>query len=691
MFFHRKRTWMGLVISASLLAVTLFFLLVTTQSLNQNKFYTDQIAKTLNELDNALRDYQAQGLAGQYLAIQTIDKQLIAEIGDGYLAQSAAVTDYLGSTSVLFQSIQSPAEETRNQSFQQLKGQLATLRARITVDINEQVLKVEMLSQLVLGLFVISASFFWYSNINSIETHKIRVLRLIRRQRIRHKNSIVQRAAQVAATQRLFDGLNHHLRTPISTSIGLLEILRNSTLTRDQKGLIDKVNTASFQVLQQIDTLMGLFGKDIFSDGGGNAQIFNINALIDESFKEFALQADAQGQYINVDDSIKPNTIVKADFVRLKIALMGTIHSVLRKAQNTAVKIHIRLLADSSKASATLCVSFNYMPLTSNSNDIAGNCIDGNSILGVLNFDSDTLKQLYEKVGVNVFDDRNAHGIAKLHFEAPVTIVEAESSELGSKNSLSGHYAIVDDLASSRNLLSYFIEQSNGTAQVFSGGNELLVALKNGTQFDAIILDYHMPSISGLETLELINALYKDNQVPIVMISADPGLKSKSLDKYLAVESVLIKPIKRRDLVDVLWSLQSKVQFTLPNSDLKILLVEDDPISAEIMINMLSGMRYRVVHVMSGAEAEQATKSKKFDVVLVDIRLPDTNGHDLVKKIKKRSPDGEHMIFIAITAHNAQDYAEVSESIGIDYHLTKPVTAEDLKRALSVAVAYSAN
>ena len=82
---------------------------------------------------------------------------------------------------------------------------------------------------------------------------------------------------------------------------------------------------------------------------------------------------------------------------------------------------------------------------------------------------------------------------------------------------------------------------------------------------------------------------------------------------------------------------------------------------------------------------------EKFDVVLVDIRLPDTNGHDLVKKIKKRSPDGEHMIFIAITAHNAQDYAEVSESIGIDYHLTKPVTAEDLKRALSVAVAYSAN
>ena len=528
--------------------------------------------------------------------------------------------------------------------------------------------------------------------VKRIASQKQRTVELVKR--ARHKNRLAnqRREAHRKATQSLFRSLDHHLRTPISSSIGLLGLLKNTSIDSEQIDLIDKTASANYQALQQIDTLLDMVKNDVLVSDPKPRPI-NLNALIDDSLREFVVQVSASRITVNIDKTITKSPTMFGDFTKIKLCVMGTIQSVLHVCGESATKIAFSAKQGREDHAELIC-AITYRDLETSSSG-QHRLAEQPSILSSLQFDELTLKQLCDQIRATRKETQQPAGLRLVELCVPLT--EHESTErnvLPEPKLLKGKFAVIDDLASSRNLLIDFIKGAGGEVQAFVNGSDFLVALKQGNRFNAVIMDFHMPALSGVETLELINALYHDSRMPIIMMSADPSIQSLSLTKYPMVEQFILKPIYREEIVELLWSVQNKVYLNRAQAGIQVLLIEDDPISAEIMCHMLQSMQFSVLHAANGAEALEATSKRRFDIVLVDIVLPDIDGHTFplqsieseASQLQSQSPEYAKAIFIAITAHNASEFADKSDANGIDYHLTKPITAADLERTLSVAI-----
>ena len=106
----------------------------------------------------------------------------------------------------------------------------------------------------------------------------------------------------------------------------------------------------------------------------------------------------------------------------------------------------------------------------------------------------------------------------------------------------------------------------------------------------------------------------------------------------------------------------------------RILLVEDSEIARTFTIYVLNKMQCSVTEAVTGKQALSLSRKKEFDVILMDLGLPDTNGIDIAKKIKKRKGKSAHVPIIALTAHSDDVYKEACLKVGMSGFLVKPVT-----------------
>jgi CheY-like chemotaxis protein len=250
---------------------------------------------------------------------------------------------------------------------------------------------------------------------------------------------------------------------------------------------------------------------------------------------------------------------------------------------------------------------------------------------------------------------------------------------------LSGEYAIVDDLETSREYLKFVLRQAGAKVKSFNSGGALLQSLKRGEQYTAILLDLHMPEVSGIETMSMVKAIYKDNDTPIIMISADVELLNRWMAENAHIEQVFAKPIDPQRLTDTLYRLENQARIR-EQKYLKVLLIEDDEISADFVGEMLKSFGYRVLIANTGEAAKNAVGRHRFDVALIDLILPDASGYDIAKYFTDTLEQDEQPVMIALTGNTLESDKQKSLAAGMKYHLCKPVSVAELKKSIELSV-----
>ena len=257
---------------------------------------------------------------------------------------------------------------------------------------------------------------------------------------------------------------------------------------------------------------------------------------------------------------------------------------------------------------------------------------------------------------------------------------------------------IVDDNATNRRILSRQAEMWQMLPQEAPSPMEALDIMRRGSPFDVAILDMQMPDIDGLTLAREIRALPGSiSRVPLVMLTSLGRSEVKEATKDFA--AFLTKPVKPSALFDVLVGLfssqpsqaQSREELrpVALNPDLgrsrplRILLAEDNVTNQKLALRLLERMGYRADVVSNGLEALAALRRQEYDVVMMDVQMPEMDGLEATRQIRQELASERQPHVIAMTANAMQGDREACLAAGMNDYVSKPIRVEELVAALN--------
>jgi CheY-like chemotaxis protein len=281
---------------------------------------------------------------------------------------------------------------------------------------------------------------------------------------------------------------------------------------------------------------------------------------------------------------------------------------------------------------------------------------------------------------------------------APVAELPAQSRRdyVGAQPELSGkRVLVVDDNATNRRVLALQMGKWGMATRDTEFPAEALRWLDEGETFDLAIVDMHMPDMDGLELAGRIHALRP--KLPLVLFSS---LGRREVDDTQGLfKAYLAKPVRQSQLFDTLANLfahHTQPRETAPTKaridgemaarhPLRILLAEDNVVNQKLAMRLLQQMGYRADLASNGIEAVESVARQTYDVVLMDVQMPEMDGLEASRRIVAAGADRPRII--AMTANAMQGDREMCLAAGMDDYVTKPIRVEQLVEALVQAPA----
>ena len=266
---------------------------------------------------------------------------------------------------------------------------------------------------------------------------------------------------------------------------------------------------------------------------------------------------------------------------------------------------------------------------------------------------------------------------------------------------LAGHdgkkVLVVDENGNNLRVLRTQLEQWNLSPTLAFSGAEAMEVLNGRNGFDLALIDMHMPVLNGLELSKKIRSIHP--HLPIILISS---LGDESKKKYPdVITSVVNKPVKQLQLAQHIREalkierkpLQVKNGKHVLSEDfakkfpLRIMLAEDNNINQKLAIRILNKLGYQNIEVaLNGLEAVEKLKKQFFEVILMDMQMPEMDGLEATRKIRRDMK--QQPVIIAVTANAMQNDRELCLEAGMNEFVTKPIKLEVLMAALEKAAEF---
>ncbi|MDH5729328.1 MAG: response regulator, partial [Gammaproteobacteria bacterium] len=257
---------------------------------------------------------------------------------------------------------------------------------------------------------------------------------------------------------------------------------------------------------------------------------------------------------------------------------------------------------------------------------------------------------------------------------------------------------VVDDNESAREILEQIMCQFGFSVKSVSRGEKAIELLTNSEEvFDLIILDWNMPGLNGIDTLKIMKQKALSPKSQVIMCTAYGVDHLRSIKESKLADGFLQKPFSPSSLFDVIVNVASENvrernhAATEQDQELfdqlkeiskaKILLVDDNEINQMIGEELLINQGFTPTVVGSALDAFAALTKSHFDLILMDIQMPEIDGLEATRTIRKNTKF-ENIPIVAMTAHAMKTDREKSIEAGMNDHLTKPIDPNELFRAL---------
>ena len=230
-----------------------------------------------------------------------------------------------------------------------------------------------------------------------------------------------------------------------------------------------------------------------------------------------------------------------------------------------------------------------------------------------------------------------------------------------------------------------------------AGVDEAIAELKRAkSPFDVVILDCHMPELDGFKLAEQITEHPSLRGAAMLMLTSVGQRGDSARCRELGITAYLTHPVARPQLLEAVRSvvaqrqaadtppaLVTRYSLRAEKPRLRILVAEDNPVNQKLAMRLLEKLGYAPVLVESGREALEALKKDEFDLVLMDVQMPDIDGFAATAAIReKEKSTGKHLPIVAITAHAMAGDRERCLAAGMDGYVAKPVSQQELNKEI---------
>jgi CheY-like chemotaxis protein len=262
---------------------------------------------------------------------------------------------------------------------------------------------------------------------------------------------------------------------------------------------------------------------------------------------------------------------------------------------------------------------------------------------------------------------------------------------------------VVDDNYTNRRVLAGMLSRWGMNPASVDGGRAAMLALetahKVGQSFPLILLDGHMPEIDGFALAMQIQNNPDLVGCTIMMLTSADHVGDAARCKELGISAYLVKPIRQAELLETVCNAlrtvpqtrRARWSATPPAAGgatlRRVLLAEDNPVNRTLALRLLEKQGYSVAAVDNGRAAVAALEKASFDVVLMDVQMPEMDGFQATGEIRRREKtSGAHIPIVAMTAHALKGDQERCIAAGMDLYISKPIRAAELFAAIESAL-----
>jgi signal transduction histidine kinase/CheY-like chemotaxis protein len=534
------------------------------------------------------------------------------------------------------------------------------------------------------------------------------------RRRVRTQTLELHRAREAAeaasrAKSEFLANMSHEIRTPLNGIIGTTSLCLETPLDKEQREYLETAKLSADGLLTIINDILD-FSKIEAGKLDLEVTRFDVRELLDQAVRTLAVRAHEKGLELTCEVEPSVPQSVRGDPSRLRQIVLNLLGNAIKFTVAGEIKIRVAVtemtdddvrlqftVADTGigiapDRQASIFESFAQA-------DASTTRRFGGTGLGLT-----ISRKLVHMMGGRLWLDSKPGEGSQFHFDAKFGTVARETRGDVHAHSLQGiRVVVIDSHTTSRELLVKALAEHGARASAVSTAAEALPALRNaaerGDPFNVALIDVSLSDADGCTLAEQIRAQATSSIAMIMMLRTDRQREQVARLVSQGIEHYLIKPIRVAQLRDtVLQALgatapqerpaRAPTPSTSSNSEaLRVLLAEDNAVNQLVMTRLLNKRGHDVTVVSNGRDAVDAVRDRQFDLVFMDVQMPELDGLEATQRIRamETAEHRERVRIVALTAHAMKSDRDQCLAAGMDDYLSKPIVPAELDRVLEHA------